>query len=56
MIPGVDKARVGLMVADGFIDDEAVVTGGIFSLGEFEVCSIFFVSPRIPLNRIFNYP
>ena len=42
VIPGVEKTRVGNIVADGFIDDEAVVTGRICSLGEFEVCSIFF--------------
>ena len=44
MIPGVDKTSVGDIVADRFIDDEEVVTSGICTLGEFEVCSIFSVN------------
>ena len=42
VIPGVDKTSVRNIVSDGVIDDEAIVTGEICSLGEFEICSIFF--------------
>ena len=42
MILGVEKTNVGDIVTDEVIDDEVVVIGGICSLGEFEICSIFF--------------
>ena len=55
MIRCVDKTSVGDIVAEGVIADEAVVTERICSLGEFEICSIFFgESEMSTFHRIMN--